>query len=99
MLAANRFEILQPGSVFGLLGTDRTDIGKILDKFSVIGSVDDIENVLSKYRISQLVIATEVNLDWVTNLCSHNTHLEITEFECRIRSLRPPTVVGVAAGN
>ena len=88
VLAANHFEILQPGSVVGLLGTDGAETGKILDKFSVIGSIKDMERTLAKHRISQLVVATEIDLDTVRDLCTRNKQLEIIEFQLQIRPLR-----------
>src|SRR5437899_4018042 len=88
VLAANHFEILQPGSVVGLLGTDGAETGKILDKFSVIGSIKDMERTLAKHHISQLVVATEIDLDTVRELCTRNKQLEIIEFQLHIRPLR-----------
>ena len=88
VLAANHFEILQPGSVVGLLGTDGAETGKILDKFSVIGSIQDMERTLAKHHISQLVVATEIDLDTVRELCTRNKQLEIIEFQLHIRPLR-----------
>ena len=88
VLAANHFEILQPGSVVGLLGTDGAETGKILDKFSVIGSIQDMERTLAKHHISQLVVATEIDLDTVRDLCTRNKQLEIIEFQLQIRPLR-----------
>jgi len=88
-VAANYFEVIEPGSVIGLVGSRSGQTGRIIDKFSVICSLQDLRLAIPKHRISKLVVASEVDIERLLDECSDHEQLEIIEFEWRTKSLRP----------
>jgi GT2 family glycosyltransferase len=50
-------------SVVGLVGKSHSDLGKKINSFEVIGSIENIRKVINKYKISEVIFSSE-DLDY-----------------------------------
>jgi len=46
-------------SVVGLVGNDHSDMGKIIESFEVVGSLENIKKVINEYKISEVIFSSE----------------------------------------